>query len=44
MNVIYIRVSQHVLVATVIRYVLLHPQAMPGFNKIYKVANTLCSF
>jgi len=32
------------LEATVIGQVLLHPQAMLGFNKIYKVANTLCSF
>jgi hypothetical protein len=44
MNVIYIRVSQHVLEATVIRQVLLHPQAMLGFNEIDKVANTHCSF
>jgi len=44
MNVIYIRVSQHVLEATVIRQVLLHPQAMLDFNEIYKVANTVCSF
>jgi len=43
-NVIFIRVSQHALEATVIRQVLLHPQAMRDFNEIYKVANTVCSF
>lgn len=43
-NVIYIRVSQHVLEATVIRQVLLHPQAMLDFIELHKVANTFSSF